>query len=226
LWILSGSGLRLLLRRLDFAVNSALRAVRHEDLLLITLEHPSGLPRLERGVLSELGLQVESLAAAREIVGAVITGSAQAFCAGAELGEITSLLGGQALEFAREGQSVMERIERSAKPVIAAVRGYCMGGGFDLALACRVRVAGGDAVFAHRGAALGLVTGWGGTQRLARLIGAGRTTEILVTGKSIGAGEALAIGLVREIVDDDEVLRRAMQIARGYALKMTREIQR
>jgi len=207
-------------------VSALLRAVRHEDLLLITLEHPSGLPRLERAVLRELGLQIEWLAGARELVGAVITGSARAFCAGAELGEITSLLGGEALEFAREGQSVMERIERSTKPVIAAVRGHCMGGGFDLALACRGRVAERDAVFAHRGAALGLVTGWGGTQRLARLIGAARTTEILVTGKVIDADEALAIGLVREIVSDTEVLPRAMELARGYALKLAREIQR
>ena len=205
-------------------MNSQLRAVRHEDLLLITLAHPSGLPRLERGVLRELGREIERLAAAREFVGAVITGSARAFCAGAELGEITSLLGGDALEFAREGQGVMERIERSAKPVIAAVRGYCMGGGFDLALACRWRVAGRDAVFAHRGAALGLVTGWGGTQRLARLIGRARTTEILVTGNTIAADEALAIGIVREIVVDDEVLPRAMQLARGYALKLVPKI--
>lgn len=201
-------------------MNSELRAVRHGDILLITLEHPSGLPRLERGVLRELGRQIERLAQARELVGAVITGSARAFCAGAELGDITSLVGGEALEFAREGQSVMERIERSAKPVIAAVRGYCMGGGFDLALACRGRVAGGDAVFAHRGAALGLVTGWGGTQRLGRLIGAGRTTEILVTGRAIEAVEALAIGLVLAIVRDDEVLPRAMELARGYAVKL------
>jgi enoyl-CoA hydratase/carnithine racemase len=201
-------------------VNSELRAVRHEDLLLITLEHPSGLPRLERGVLRELGRQIESVAAVREIVGAVITGSARAFCAGAELGDITSLVGGQALDFARDGQSVMERIESSARPVIAAVRGYCMGGGFDLALACRGRVAGRDAVFAHRGAALGLVTGWGGTQRLARLIGAARTTEILVSGRAIAADEALAIGLVRAIVGDDDVLPRAMQLAREYAVKV------
>ena len=115
-----GSGLRLLLRRL-ISRELGLRAVRHEDLLLITLEHSSGLPRLERGVLRELGRQIERLAGASEFVGAVITGSARAFCAGAELGDITSLVGGESLEFAREGQSVMERIERSAKPVIAAV---------------------------------------------------------------------------------------------------------
>jgi len=205
-------------------VNSELRAVRHEDILMITLGHPSGLPRLERGVLRELGRQIERLARAREFVGAVITGSARAFCAGAELGDITSLMGGEALEFAREGQRVMERIERSAKPVVAAVRGYCMGGGFDLALACLGRVAGADAVFAHRGAALGLVTGWGGTQRLARLIGAARTAEILVTGQAIAADEALAIGLVREIAGADEILPRAMAYARGYGLKLAREI--
>jgi enoyl-CoA hydratase len=179
------------------------------------MEHPSGFPRLERSVLRELARQIEWLAEASGCVGAVITGSRQAFCAGAELGEITSLLACETLDFAREGQRVMLQIERSVKPVVAAVRGYCMGGGFDLALACRARICGGDAVFAHRGATLGLVTGWGGTQRLPRLIGRARAMEIFVTGRTIGADEALLLGLVREIVGDGQVLLRAMEIARS-----------
>jgi enoyl-CoA hydratase len=202
-------------------VNSELRAVRHEDILTLTLEHPSGLPRLERSVLRELARQMESLAAAREFAGAVITGSAQAFCAGAELAEITSLLDSETLDFARAGQRVMDQIEHSAKPVIAAIRGYCMGGGFDLALACRARISSSDAVFAHRGASLGLITGWGGTQRLPRLIGRSPVLEIFLTGQTIAADEALSLGLVREIVSADDLLSRAIDLARRYAASPT-----
>jgi enoyl-CoA hydratase len=202
-------------------VNSGLRAVRHEDLVLLTLEHPSGLPRLKRSVLRELAAQVERIAASRDCVGGVITGSAQAFSAGAELEEISSLLPAEAFEFSREGQAVMDRVERSSKPVIAAIRGYCMGGGFDLALACRCRIASGDAVFAHRGATLGLITGWGGTQRLPRLVGRSPAIEIFATGRRIGADEALALGLVREVVGADELLPRAMELARRYASNPT-----
>jgi enoyl-CoA hydratase/carnithine racemase len=202
-------------------VNSKLRAVRHEDILVLTLEHPSGLPRLERSVLHELARQIESLAETRELAGAVITGGAQAFCAGAELAEITSLLDSETLDFARTGQRVMDQIEHSAKPVIAAIRGYCMGGGFDLALACGARICNSDAVFAHRGASLGLITGWGGTQRLPRLIGRARTMEIFLTGRTIAADEALSCNLVREIVPADELLARAIELVRRYAANPT-----
>ncbi len=205
-------------------MHSELRAVRHEDLLILTLEHPSGLPRLERSVLRELARQIEWLAGASGFVGGVITGSEQAFCAGAELAEITSPLASEALDFAREGQSVMSRVERSVKPVVAAVRGFCMGGGFDLALACRARICAGDALFAHRGATIGLVTGWGGTQRLPRLIGRARAMEIFATGRTIGADEALSLGLVREVAGADQVLFRAMEVARGSPPSSVREI--
>ena len=207
-------------------MNSELRAVRHEDLLILTLEHPSGLPRLERSVLRGLARQIEWLGGAAECVGAVITGGEQAFCAGAELAEITSLLASETLELAREGQSVMSQLERSAKPVVAAIRGYCMGGGFDLALACHVRICGSDAVFAHRGATLGLVTGWGGTQRLPRLAVRARAMEIFLAGRTIDAGEALALGLVREIATAAHVLPRAMEIARNCAANSLREIEK
>jgi enoyl-CoA hydratase len=196
-------------------VNSELRAAWHEDLLLLTLEHPSGLPRLERRALRDLARQIELLAATRKLAGAVIAGSPQAFCAGAELAEVTSLPASETLDFALEGQRVMNQLQHSTKPVIAAIHGYCMGGGFDLALACRARICSSDAIFAHRGATLGLVTGWGGTQRLPRLIGRSRAMEIFLTGRTIAANEAIAIGLVREVSSTDQVISRALELARS-----------
>ena len=126
----------------------------------------------------------------------VITGNPQFFSAGAELAEIVSLSGPQAYEFSRLGQELMNAISDFPARVFAAVEGYCMGGGLDLALACHWRIASQHAVFGHRGAALGLITGWGGTQRLPRLIGKTKALEMFVAAEKIHALEALRIGLV------------------------------
>ena len=202
-------------------MRAELRAFRHEDILVITLGHASGLPRLERRVLRELAAEIERMDAESACVGAVITGSMQAFSAGAELEEIAALQPVEAFEFSREGQRVMSLIGDSHKPLIAAIRGVCMGGGFDLALACRARIAAHDAVFAHRGATLGLVTAWGGTQRLTRLIGRAKASELFLTAKKIDAAEASALGLVRAVVAADHLLPRAIELARRCAANPT-----
>jgi enoyl-CoA hydratase len=132
----------------------------------------------------------------------VITGNARFFSAGAELEEIAALDGPAAYEFSRMGQELMRAVEQFPAPVYAAVSGYCMGGGLDLALACHRRIASHHALFGHRGAALGLITGWGGTQRLPRLVGKGIALEIFVAAEKISAHRALAIGLVEAVVDD------------------------
>jgi enoyl-CoA hydratase/carnithine racemase len=108
------------------------------------------------------------------------------------------------------GQDLMRAVEEFPAPVYAAVSGYCMGGGLDLALACRRRIAAPNAVFGHRGAALGLITGWGGTQRLPRLVGKGIALQMFVAAEKIDAGRALAIGLVEAVVDNPvaEALKR------------------
>lgn len=134
----------------------------------------------------------------------VICGNNKFFSAGADLSEIAALSGPQAYEFAKMGQALMNEIEQFPAPVCAAISGYCMGGGLDLALACHRRFASPDAVFGHRGAALGLLTGWGGTQRLPRLIGKARALEMFVTAQRVSADEALRIGLVDAIADDPE----------------------
>jgi enoyl-CoA hydratase len=140
----------------------------------------------------------------------VITGNAKFFSAGADLEEIVALDEPSALEFSKMGQRLMSVIDDFPAPVYAAISGYCMGGGLDVALACRHRIASPHAVLGHRGAALGLITGWGGTQRLPRLIGKAQALEIFVATEKVSAVRALNIGLVDGIADDPmaEAIRR------------------
>jgi enoyl-CoA hydratase/carnithine racemase len=139
---------------------------------------------------------------ARESTPVVITGNDRFFSAGADLQEIAALDGSTAFEFSKMGQELMAIIENFPAPVWAAVSGYCMGGGLDLALACHRRVASPHAIFGHRGTALGLITGWGGTQRLPRLIGKTRALELFVAAEKLNAGQALRIGLVDAVAHD------------------------
>ena len=132
----------------------------------------------------------------------VIAGNQHFFSVGADLNEIAALTGPEAYEFSGMGQALMNAIATFPAPVIAAIEGHCMGGGLDLALACHRRIAAPNAVFGHRGAALGLITGWGGTQRLPRLIGKGRALELFMAAEKVCAQRALAIGLVSAIADD------------------------
>lgn len=132
----------------------------------------------------------------------IVTGNAKFFSAGANLEEIATLAGPAAYEFSRLGQTLMNRVEQFPAPVYAAISGYCMGGGLDLALACHWRIASPNAVFGHRGAALGLITGWGGTQRLPRLLGRARALQMFVEAEKIAGDDALRIGLVDAIAED------------------------
>jgi enoyl-CoA hydratase len=198
-------------------VGSRLSAARHEGILLLILESDDGFPRLACRILAEIEAQVAKFAGTRELAGAVITGTERAFAVGAEISELASLTPASAFEFARYGQSVMRALASSSKPIIAAIRGYCMGGGLDLALACHARIASGDAVFANPGGSLGIITGWGGTQRLPRLIGRSRALEMLVTGRRLDADEALACGLIRKITLPPETIGAAAQLLGCFA---------
>ena len=209
-------------------MGSRLYEAQHDDLLVLTLESDDGFPRLERRILAEIEDQIVKLAEQRELAGAVITGTERAFAVGAEISELANLTPALAFEFARRGQGVMRAVANSRKPVVAAIRGYCMGGGLDLALACHARIASSDAVFAHPGGSLGIITGWGGTQRLPRMIGRSRAIEMLVTGQRMDAIEALNCGLVEKIADGSvvtEAIDRVRTIARAIdsQLNSTRE---
>lgn len=140
----------------------------------------------------------------------IVTGNHRFFSAGADLHEIATLTGPGAYEFSKIGQQLMNTLQNFSAPVYAAVNGYCMGGGLDLALACHYRIASPNAIFGHRGAALGLITGWGGTQRLPRLIGRMRALEILLKAEKIHANDALRFGLIDGVVSDpiSEIFRQ------------------
>jgi len=175
---------------------------------VLRLLSEDGTNRLTRACVLALTKAIGQLA--RQEQPLVITGNQRFFSAGAELGEIAALGGRAAYEFSKMGQALMQAVELFPAPVYAAVSGYCMGGGLDLALACHRRVASRHAVFGHRGAALGLITGWGGTQRLPRLVGKDIALEVFVAAEKISAQRALAIGLVDALAEDpvDSALRR------------------
>ena len=200
-------------------MESTLRSAWLLNVALLQLEDQSGYPRLERALIEQLLAQLDALEQTSGLAGIVVTGTPQAFAVGANLAEVSALGPLNALRFSGLGQRLMQRIERYAKPVVAAVRGYCLGGGFDLALACHVRIAAENAVFAHPGGSLGIITGWGGTQRLPRIIGRGRSLELLITGRTLTAAEALASRLVSRVVPADDVVSAAVALLETAAAK-------
>ena len=175
---------------------------------IIRLQSDDGTSRLTRACVLSLTDAVGNLA--REPRPLIITGNQKFFSAGADLAEIAALTGPAAYEFSKTGQELMNIIESLPAPVYAAINGYCMGGGLDLALACHRRIASPHAIFGHRGAALGLMTGWGGTQRLPRLIGKARALEVFVAAEKMHARDALRFGLIDALADDPlvEAMRR------------------
>jgi len=161
---------------------------------LLRLTSADGMNRLTRSCMLALTETVRELASRDQPL--IIAGNSNFFSVGADLNEISRLSGPEAYEFSKIGQTLMNEIEHFPAPVYAVVSGHCMGGGLDLALACHRRFAAPHALFGHRGAALGLVTGWGGTQRLPRLIGRARALEMFVAAERITAKQALRMGVV------------------------------
>lgn len=195
--------------------NSSFQLELLHGVYVLRLISDDGTNRLTREVVLSLTDEVARLQ--KEAKPLIITGNDKFFSSGAELAEIAALNGPGAYEFSKLGQSLMASIEAFPASVYAAISGYCMGGGLDLALACHRRIASPDAVFGHRGAALGLITGWGGTQRLPRLIGKGRALQMFVAAEKVTAERALRIGLIDAISPDPlgEAIRRIAQRPHG-----------
>jgi enoyl-CoA hydratase len=190
-----------------------------DSLAVIRLNQPAARNSLSLSTLDELESTVNALAARMNFRALIFTGTGDAFASGADIRELQMLTPDAAREFARRGQRLMQRIADAPQLTIAAINGYCMGGGLDLALACNLRVASPDATFAHPGARLGIITGWGGTQRLPRLVGATRALDIFATARRVTSAEAFEIGLVNRV--GEPVIDCAVALAQSLVASST-----
>ncbi len=180
----------------------------------ITINRPDVLNALSRVTLEELERAVAEAGRNHGIRALILTGAGEkAFVAGADIRELSELGAGAARSFARFGQHVFHQISWLDKPVIAAVNGFALGGGCELALACHIRIGSTTARLGQPEVKLGVIPGWGGTQRLPRIIGLGRALEILLTGDPVGAEEALRIGLLNRVVEPDQLMATCEAIA-------------
>ncbi|MGC9159276.1 MAG: enoyl-CoA hydratase-related protein [Terracidiphilus sp.] len=195
-----------------------LRIVKRPPLAILTIDRPQVLNALNAATLVELSAACEDLSAEAAIRVILLTGAGErAFVAGADIRELAELTSEEGRAFALRGQELFRRLETMGKPVIACIRGFALGGGCELAMACSLRLASEDARLGQPEVKLGIMAGYGGTQRLPRLVGRGTGLKLLLTGAIIEAREALRIGLVDEVLPAAELMPRAEALAREIA---------
>ncbi len=192
---------------------------KEEGVAILTLSNPP-VNAINPQMIDELDRALDELAKDEEVKALIITGEGTyAFSAGADVKALQGLDKESASALIKKGQSVFTKLEKFPKPTIAAINGLALGGGNELAMACDIRISSDRARFGNPEVQLGLIPAWGGTQRLARLVGKGRALELIYTGRYISAQEALRIGLVNRVVPDGEELRAAMDLARMIMAK-------
>ncbi len=180
----------------------------------ITVNRPDKLNALNDATIAELGVAIDEANARADVAGVLLTGAGRAFVAGADISELESQTPLEATHRARVGQRIFARFETSAKPTVAALNGFTLGGGCELAMACHVRIASESAKFGQPEVKLGIVPGYGATQRLPRLVGKGAAMKLLLTGEIIGAAEAFRLGLVDQVVAPDQLMEHATALLR------------
>ncbi len=191
---------------------------RTDSVAVVTIDRQDKLNALNESVIRELGIAFDEVGADSNIRAVVLTGAGEkAFVAGADISDLATMDSMSGVAVSRAGQDVFSSIERLGKPVIAAVGGYALGGGCELALACHIRIASENARFGLPEVGLGILPGYGGTVRLARLIGFGRAVEMTVTAELIDAAKASEIGLVTSVCSRDELMGKAMGLAAKIA---------
>jgi enoyl-CoA hydratase len=183
-------------------MSNAILVEDHEGSIVIRFNRPEIRSPLSVRVLEQLADLVGDIEKRSNIERLIFTGVGNVFASGADLREIAELDSDGSCRFGERGQNLMVRVAKLPQVTIAAVNGVCFGGALDLALACDKRIASPDAVFSHPGASLGIITGWGGTQRLPRLVGEGNALEMFFTAKRVTAEDAMRIGLIDEISGD------------------------
>jgi len=183
------------------------------DIAVVTIDRPDKLNALNADVVAELGQVFTELSEDDDVLGVILTGGGEkAFVAGADIGELAMMDSISGVKVSRDGQEVFRMIERYAKPVLAAVGGYALGGGCELALACHMRLASDNARFGLPEVGLGIIPGYGGTVRLARLVGLGRAIHLTLTGEQVKAERAEEIGLVSGVVPRAELMEKAKEL--------------
>ena len=192
---------------------------------ILTINQPETLNALNTSVLKELGQVFDKFTEDEELRVIVVTGAGRSFVAGADIAEMSELAAEAGKVFGQLGASVFRKIELSEKIVIAAVNGYALGGGCELALACDIRIASEKAKFAQPETGLGIVPGFSGTQRLPRIIGVGKAKELIYTGRVIDAAEACRIGLVNSVTEPGMLLSEAVKMAEQIASRSPLAVQ-
>lgn len=190
-----------------------------KNILTITLNRPDQLNALNTQFFDEFSDTLEKAAIDPKIQAILITGTGKAFCAGADIHRLAALNAESGVSFSHQGQHVFQRLEKLGKPSLAAINGFAIGGGCELAMAATLRIASENAIFGQPEVKLGVIPGYGGTQRLPRLIGKGPALDLCITGRTINAETALRYGLVSEVVSLENLLPRAHEILQGI-LKM------
>jgi enoyl-CoA hydratase len=201
------------------------------DILYITINRPKNLNALNSETIAELSDTIDNLEANKALVGAILTGSGEkAFVAGADIKEFSTFNVKEGMFLASNGQNILfDKIEQSSKPVIACVNGYALGGGCELAMACHIRIASDNALFGLPELSLGLIPGYGGTQRLTQLVGKGKALEMMMTSSMIKAEEAKSLGLTNYVVPMEELISKAeglmKKISKNAPLAIAKSIE-
>ena len=190
-----------------------------EGIATVTISRPQALNALNTRFFQEMDSLIAEIGARNDIKVVVITGEGKAFVAGADIGEMVHKTKAEGAEFSKAGQKTLRSLEILDKPIIAAVNGFALGGGLELALACDFRVSSSKAKFGQPEVNLGVIPGYAATQRLPRLIGLGNALFILLTGEMIGAEEALRMGLVQKVVEPEELMPTVLGLAKTIASK-------
>ena len=180
---------------------------------ILTISRPEALNALNSQVLSDLDAVLDQVEADSDIYVVILTGEGRSFVAGADIGEMVNFSAIDGKRFGVHGGNVFLKLENLSKPVIAAVNGFALGGGCELAMACDIRLASEKAKFGQPEVGLGITPGFGGTQRLPRIVGLSKAMELILTAKVIGAAEAKAIGLVSEVYPPEELMAKALEMA-------------
>lgn len=201
-------------------MSSSILLAENSHYAVVTLNCPARFNCLSKALMEELAGIISRLSEKDSLLTLIIAGAGGVFSAGADLSEVVALDPSTAFEFSRRGQEILALLGAAAPITIAAIDGHCLGGGLDIAISCDLRFATPRATFQHPGVKRGIITGWGGTQRLPRIIGADAARRMLITGDRIDAEEALRIGLINKICDD--ALGYAIQFAERIPTKYSR----